>query len=124
MAKPSDSEIVANLAEDFIELHRQGKRPRIDDYVQNHPHLAEEIRDLFPTLLVVEDLAPDQDASIDGDIAFVGAYGDDTFTTDGGGVYVFEEAGGAWTEVAHLGVCAIDGEDGLHSGARWCFGSQ
>ena len=69
MAKPSDSEIVANLAEDFIELHRQGKRPRIDDYVQNHPHLAEEIRDLFPTLLVVEDLAPDQDASINGDSA-------------------------------------------------------
>ena len=69
MAKPSDSEIVANIAEEFVELHRQGKRPRIDDYVQDYPHLAEEIRDLFPTLLVVEDLAPDQDASIDGGIA-------------------------------------------------------
>ena len=66
MAGPSDSEIVANLAEDFIELHRQGKRPRIDDYVQNYPHLEDEIRDLFPTLLVVEDLAPEQDASIIG----------------------------------------------------------
>ena len=69
MAQPSDSEILANLAEDFIELHRQGKRPRIDDYVQDHAHLEEEIRDLFPTLLVVEDLAPDQDASIDGGTA-------------------------------------------------------
>jgi WD40 repeat protein/serine/threonine protein kinase len=66
MAQPSDSEIVANLAEDFVESYRQGKRPRIDDYVRDHPHLADEIRDLFPTLLVVEDLAPDQDGSIDG----------------------------------------------------------
>ena len=67
MTQPSNSDIVADLAEDFIELHRQGKRPRIDDYVQRYPHLEHEIRDLFPTLLVVENLAPDQDASVVGD---------------------------------------------------------
>ena len=64
MPQPADSEIVADLAEDFIELHRQGKRPRIDDFVRRHPHLEDEIRDLFPTLLVVENLAPEQDASV------------------------------------------------------------
>ena len=74
MAQPSDSEIVANLAEEFIELHRQGKRPRIDDYVQDYSHLAEEIRNLFPTLLVVEDLALDQNASLDGGIQATGNY--------------------------------------------------
>ena len=70
MNQPSNSEIVANLADDFVELHRLGQRPRIDDFVRRHPHLEQEIRDLFPTLLVVENLAPDQDASVVGDDAW------------------------------------------------------
>ncbi len=69
MPEPSDSEIVADLAEEFVDLHRQGQRPLIDDYVRPHPHLENQIRDLFPTLLVVEDLAPERDASIVGEEA-------------------------------------------------------
>lgn len=69
MNPQSNSEIVADLAEAFVESHRSGQCPCIDDYVQQHPHLEQEIRDLFPTLLVVENLAPDQDASVVGDDA-------------------------------------------------------
>ena len=64
MTNPNDSVILANLAEEFIELHRQGVRPSIDQYVQRVPQLEREIRDLFPTLLVVENLSPENDASI------------------------------------------------------------
>ena len=68
MALPrTDSEIIADLAEDFVELHRQGKRPSIEDYVRRYPHLEKEIRELFPTLLVVENLVPEHDASVVGD---------------------------------------------------------
>ena len=52
MSQPSDSEIIADLAEEFVERHRQGQRPRVDEYVERHPNLAREIRELFPTLLV------------------------------------------------------------------------
>ena len=69
MLEPSDTEIVADLAEEFVDLHRQGQRPLIDDYVRLHPHLENQIRELFPTLLVVEDLAPERDASIVGEEA-------------------------------------------------------
>jgi WD40 repeat protein/serine/threonine protein kinase len=67
MTNPNDSDVLASLAEEFIELHRQGVRPSIDQYVQRVPQLEQEIRDLFPTLLVVENLAPENDASIAGD---------------------------------------------------------
>ena len=44
------------LAEDFLERRRRGERPTLREYVERHPELAEEIRDLFPALLMMEDL--------------------------------------------------------------------
>lgn len=67
MSQPPDSEIIADLAEEFVERHRQGERPRVDEYVQRHPRLAQQIRDLFPTLLVVENLVPENDVSVVGE---------------------------------------------------------
>lgn len=67
MSQSSKSEIVADLAEEFVERHRQGQRPDIDEYVGRYPHLEREIRELFPTLMVVENLAPERDVSIVGE---------------------------------------------------------
>ena len=44
------------LAEDFLDRKRRGERPTLREYVERHPELAEEIRDLFPALLMMEDL--------------------------------------------------------------------
>jgi serine/threonine protein kinase len=44
------------LAEEFLDRKRRGEQPTLREYLQRHPELAEEIRDLFPALLMMEDL--------------------------------------------------------------------
>jgi serine/threonine protein kinase/WD40 repeat protein len=52
---------VEELAESFLERYRRGERPSITEYVDKHPELADKIRDLFPALLVMEEIGPDED---------------------------------------------------------------
>ena len=47
------------LAEEFLDRHKRGQRPTIGEYCDRHPELADEIRDVFEALLVVEELKPD-----------------------------------------------------------------
>lgn len=44
------------LAAEFAQRWRRGECPSISDYVQAHPELSAEIRDLFPTIAAVERL--------------------------------------------------------------------
>jgi serine/threonine protein kinase/WD40 repeat protein len=44
------------LAEEFVARKRRGEQPSIPEYAARYPALAEEIRELFPALLMVEDL--------------------------------------------------------------------
>ena len=44
------------LAEEFLDRKRRGEHPTLDEYLERHPELADEIRDLFPALLMMEDL--------------------------------------------------------------------
>ena len=55
---PSRSEAgpLDQLAEEFLARCRRGERPAVSEYAAQHPELAEQIRDLFPALLVMEDL--------------------------------------------------------------------
>jgi WD40 repeat protein/serine/threonine protein kinase/tetratricopeptide (TPR) repeat protein len=50
-------------AEDFLERKRRGEKPTLSEYVARHPELADEIRDLFPALLMMEDLGADADSA-------------------------------------------------------------
>jgi hypothetical protein len=52
-------EIVEQLAEDFVERYRRGERPPLSEYTQRYPEHAEQIRDLFPALVMMEQIAPD-----------------------------------------------------------------
>ncbi len=51
------------LAEEFLERKRRGEQPTLREYVERHPQLADEIRDLFPALLVMEDLGESSGAT-------------------------------------------------------------
>src|SRR6516225_5343629 len=49
---------VEQLAEEFLERKRKGQRPTVAEYLARYPHLADEIRDVFPVLGLVEDFKP------------------------------------------------------------------
>jgi serine/threonine protein kinase len=56
----SDRDALDRLADEFLARRRKGERPSIEEYAAAHPHLASEIRELFPTLEMMEELAPDE----------------------------------------------------------------
>jgi serine/threonine-protein kinase len=49
---------ISELAEEFLARHRAGLEPSVEAYAVAHAELAEEIRRLFPALLLMEDLKP------------------------------------------------------------------
>src|SRR5579883_2268991 len=49
---------VEQLAEEFLERFRRGERPALSEYTRDHPELADEIRELFPALVLLEESAP------------------------------------------------------------------
>ena len=51
------SVLLGQLADEFTGRVRGGDRPDVEDYVRQHPALADRIRALFPTLLMLEGLA-------------------------------------------------------------------
>jgi serine/threonine protein kinase len=63
----SDRNPVEALAEEFMARRRRGEKPTIDEYAIRFPHLADDIRDLFPALLMMEDLG-------DGSLAATGPH--------------------------------------------------
>src|SRR5262249_54203562 len=56
-ASQSKSEVVVALAEEFLERYRQGQRPSLKEYVERHPELAAEIRQILPAMAVRENSA-------------------------------------------------------------------
>src|SRR5262245_20714313 len=54
---------VEALAEEFLDRKRRGEQPTLREYVERYPELADEIRDLFPALLMMEDLGESADGT-------------------------------------------------------------
>lgn len=48
--------LLDELATEFVDRYRKGERPTIADYAEKYPELADEIRDLFPTIAQMEGL--------------------------------------------------------------------
>jgi serine/threonine protein kinase/WD40 repeat protein len=61
----SGSELVLELAEEFIERYRKGERPPLREYINRHPELAAEIREVFPAMAMMENIAV-ADESMEG----------------------------------------------------------
>src|SRR5262245_59849464 len=62
MAQSSDDRNpVERLAEEFLQRHRRGEHPPLTEYLNRHPERAEEIRELFPALVMMERIKPASD---------------------------------------------------------------
>lgn len=46
------------LADDFLQRHRRGEKPSVAEYAERFPALAEQIRGVFPALLILEQAGP------------------------------------------------------------------
>ena len=56
------SEVVLALAEESVARYRQGERPSLREYLDRHPELAAEIREVFPAVALMENIALVQEA--------------------------------------------------------------
>ena len=57
MSEPADQEeLLAELTESFLERLRAGEALSVEQYAAEHPECAEELRDLLPPLVQMEDL--------------------------------------------------------------------
>ena len=65
-ASESRSDVVLALAEEFLERYRQGQRPSLKEYIDRHPDLAAEIKEVFPGMALMENVAL-ADESLAGD---------------------------------------------------------
>lgn len=48
--------LLEELASEYIDGLRRGESLRVEDYASKHPHLADEILDVFPTVAAMEGL--------------------------------------------------------------------
>ena len=58
-------DLLDQLAEEFAARFRRGERPTLEEYADNYPELADDIRELFPAMVKVEqaeDARQDEDA--------------------------------------------------------------
>jgi serine/threonine protein kinase/Flp pilus assembly protein TadD len=58
--------------DEFLARYRRGERPALTEYTARHPELAEQIRELFPGLAMLEDVRPEPQTAADAarDAAF------------------------------------------------------
>jgi eukaryotic-like serine/threonine-protein kinase len=59
----TDSEVLNELAHQLSEQLRRGEQPTVEHYAQLHPDQADEIRQLFPMLLLMEPFDPSNQSS-------------------------------------------------------------
>src|SRR5262249_24466324 len=57
----SEPDLLVQLAEEFADRYRRGDRPALAEYTEKYPAMAEQIRDLLPAMVMMEDLG-----SVDG----------------------------------------------------------
>src|SRR5687768_248336 len=51
---PSTADPFGQIADEFVEAFRQGKRPSVEEFGRRYPAHADEIRDMLPALVLME----------------------------------------------------------------------
>jgi serine/threonine protein kinase len=62
-SNPSAADPFGQIADEFVEAIRQGKRPSVEEFAQRHPEHAGDIRDMLPALLLMEQAKAAGDAT-------------------------------------------------------------
>jgi serine/threonine protein kinase len=57
--------LLNHLADEFAARYRRGERPSLQEYVDRHPELADDIREFFPTLVEMEQVKDDRQAPVE-----------------------------------------------------------
>jgi serine/threonine protein kinase len=60
---PSDADPFGQIADEFVEALRQGKRPSVEEFAQRYPEQADEIREMLPALALMEKAKSADDSS-------------------------------------------------------------
>ncbi|MCH8830294.1 MAG: serine/threonine protein kinase, partial [Planctomycetes bacterium] len=63
MNQRSDRDPLEELAEEFVARYRSGERPAVSEFARRRPELADEVRAVFPALLLMEDFASSSSGS-------------------------------------------------------------
>jgi hypothetical protein len=50
----SAADRLGQIADEFVEAFRQGKRPSLEEFARRYPEHAHEIRDMLPALVLME----------------------------------------------------------------------
>src|SRR5580700_3350230 len=66
LAPQPDSNALEALAALFVEQHRRGEAPSVEEYAAEHPELAAQIRALFPTIAALERVRAGQERAEEG----------------------------------------------------------
>jgi hypothetical protein len=61
----SGSDLFDVLAHEFAERYRLGERPSLHEYTDRYPELAEEIQEMFPALMMMEQLGSEAEPPSD-----------------------------------------------------------
>src|SRR5262249_38910577 len=59
----SAADPLGQIADEFVEALRQGKRPSVEEFADRYPEHANEIRDMLPALMLMENVKSADDAS-------------------------------------------------------------
>jgi hypothetical protein len=51
---PSDADPFGQIADEFVEAFRQGKRPSVEEFARRYPAHADAIREMLPALVLME----------------------------------------------------------------------
>jgi serine/threonine protein kinase/WD40 repeat protein/Tfp pilus assembly protein PilF len=62
----SERDPFEQLAESFLSRYRAGERPSVQEYADRYPELAEQIRALFPALVLMEEHRPGKEEPVGG----------------------------------------------------------
>jgi serine/threonine protein kinase len=66
LAPQPDTNPLEALAAEFVERHRRGEAPSVEEYAAEHPELAAQIRELFPTIAALERVRAGQERAEEG----------------------------------------------------------
>jgi serine/threonine protein kinase/WD40 repeat protein len=65
MSGPAKRNPVEELAESFLKRYRAGEKPSLSEYTSKYPDLADEIRQVFPALVVLEQIGAEPSDAVD-----------------------------------------------------------